>query len=477
MIGFYEVLFAQLKRVCCYFCSCCCCGCCNSDDEEDRNNPLTEPLINSDENNSLSEPDDENRVSDDNDDGCRITQRIRGCFGQNEPVITVIIGFKTILLNFYQMKELITIDAPSSPSSSSSSKTMNFIKEILPSILNLKITFQNEFDKYCPSLELDDITKLFIKNVLLFIALVGMAMSSIAIYQSCKYLKRRFCVTRDSPPDGERVPFDVRCKVFLARIILIEYINIVTFLLLVGFRTVTIYVNNKPVDVLLVNGEARWLHDPRSNAAIAVFFVWALPFIGVLYLVSRRLQDRKITINWFLLYLYVPLSYLFFLFSRLRKGESLEGDEVEEPNIKPLLSVFEAPFRESSNTNKKVLLWDARIILRRLIIAGICLLISNDFRCYIVVIPALAICCAHHARVVPYKGKLLNQVEISFLSLISISAINFLWAVFYVYRPPLVEPVLFLVNEMKGFEVFFILLPFILFISYLVVRLSRMMCC
>jgi len=469
VITYYQLIFRCLKRCCC-----CCCWSSNTiivttndvvndDDESSR----LVAGIGDDEANDIANDngshfdgvgenvDYEAVVDSDNNDN-----------EEDVPVTTVIFGSIKILFNFYQMKELIAIAAPSS---SKDNKANRILYEILPSIFNLKITFQNFYDTLCPFLGLDDIMKLFIREVLIILVLIAMALTLICISKCYRHLSQWFHrrngdLVNEIPP-GDELTFGVRCKVFLARIIMIGYTNIVTFLLVLT-SYVTIYVDNKPVHVLRISGEVRWGDDWRSLIASLLLGVWGIVFIPNLYFLSRRLQDRKITIDWFLIYLLFPPFTMLFLIARLWRWQPWLGDDVEEPKIKHLLSVLEDPFRKSERTGK-ALLWDAWIILRRLVIAAVCVYVKDYLMCYVIVIPFLAIFCAQHAHVAPYKGKFLDMVEvISFLNLIEIAAINMIWAFFYVYSLPHVDPTDTDVDVLKVFEQVSIFASLIIYGSY-----------
>ena len=424
LVAFYRDIGCILKR-------CCCCSCCDENSSQNPQNPEDEQLIN---------------AENDNDD--------------DPSIFSILFGFIKILFNFYQMKVLIAIAAPSSENNNS----IDFLKEILPSIFTLKLTLKNDWNTFCPMENLDVIMKLFIRDVLPTLFLIGAALVLIIYCSLYRRVKQRFYPEDQDRPNDD-LTFAVRYKVFLARITIIGYTGITTFLLLLT-SYVTIYDNNKPVHVLLINGELKWGEDPWSLAGCVLLPAWGFLFIPTLYFLSLRLQAGKITVDWFLFYLLVPPFYWMSLIARKCRGKPYTGDEVEEPKIKHLLSVFEDQFRKSKAT-KKVLLWDWWILCRRFIVAFICVYVKDYVVCYVLVIPVLAIFCVHHANVAPYKAKVLNHVEVvSFFSLLAISTINMVWAFFYVYQLPFVDPVSTVVEALKITEAVITFIPFMVFLGY-----------
>ncbi|XP_066924310.1 uncharacterized protein [Clytia hemisphaerica] len=274
---------------------------------------------------------------------------------------TVIFGFIKILFNFYQIKLLITIEKPSRHLH----QKYEWIRQILPTVFNLRVTIEDFSTSFCFLLGMDDIWKLFIRYVLLFLVLIVLAVLAILAYHGFNFLFYREKKTRtpevDLPPD-DTFTFDIRCKIFLARIVFIGYTNIVTFLM-----AMTSWAHVKDDElVLLVKGDTGYF-NAWTITCMVFLVLWAAPFPFNVYFTTRWLQNKDITINKFIIcFLFPPLSLL------LCK-QADDETQIDEPKAPYLLSMYEAPFRaKESKEDKRILLWDGVIAFRRFLIAGVC---------------------------------------------------------------------------------------------------------
>ena len=189
--------------------------------------------------------------------------------------------------------------------------------------------------------------------------------------------------------------------------------------------------------VLLIKGGTEYF-NPWTISCMVILVLWAAPFSFNVYYTTRQLQNKKITINKFLVcFLFPPLSLV------LCKRKS-DGKQIDEPKATYLLSMYEAPFRpKESKEDKRILLWDGVIAFRRFLIAGVCVYVQGYIFRMVSVLPILVMFCIHNARVMPYKSKWMNHLETgSFFLLSTMVGFNLVWAFFYRFQCPFVKVII-----------------------------------
>ncbi|XP_066924309.1 uncharacterized protein [Clytia hemisphaerica] len=366
---------------------------------------------------------------------------------------TVFFGMIKILFNFYQIKLLIDIEKPSDHMTTKN----DWWRHLLSSIFTIQVNFEDFSSSYCFFHGMDDMHKLFIHKVLIYPVVILLAILLMVLYH---YIFRHVPLTACCQPNEDSIPFVMRCKKFILRIVLIGYTSIVTFLLVMTSWT---FVQNDEL-VLLVKGDAAYFNN-WTITCMVFLVLWAAPFPFNVYFTTRWLQNKEITINKFLIcFLFPPFSVIFYLWKRF----SRETDDIVEPDAKILLSMYEAPFRRRmSKKEEPILLWDGVVAGRRLIIALVCVYWQNYIFRMVTVLPVLLLCLWHHSHYRPYKSDRMNHLESgSFVLLSTMVGINLVWSFFYVYSLPYQYPMDAFGNTVKVIEVFMGWLPFLFFFCY-----------
>ena len=465
IIAYFQEIGQKIGELCTKLCCWCCCKlkfwCCKQDNEgENIDEEKHHRNVQSDEQQQEGrgeEVENENEV-------------VEGEPEDKTDTMTLFFYFIKILLNFYQLENLINIESPKSPNDAT-----YLIRQILSSIFNFQLSLRNFFESYCPTHGMSDPLKLFIKDVLIFILLSVFALVLLAGYIVKKLICKRIRNHTEPGDDGcyQRFPdqdedakltFDTRCKVFLVRVFLLGYTNIATVVM-----TMCNCVTVGDKMILLVGGED--CHSSVTHLFRVVFLLWVVGFpLNVRY-ASGLLQRKVITVNWFMFLIYFPpVSFVYFLYRRSCKGDN--DREVLEPKAKHMLSMFEASFRhrktDQQDDRKVVLLWDYCVLARRLVIAFLCVILHSYINRLLCVAFVLFVMMVLHTIKKPYKEQILNWTETcSFLSLSVLALINLVWAFFYVYSLDQQPPIDIMVQILKYFQVIVTVSPVIFFVFVL----------
>ena len=366
-----------------------------------------------------------------------------------------ITGVFKISVNFYQMDLLITVQ------NQNKHNNLSFLRQFLPTLLNLKITFTNFSSSFCPMENLDAVKKLFIKDALFILYLISIAIVGIIISKAIKLIKSYKQTGSSIESDLNRAPddqttFGVRCKMFILRVLMVGYTNIATFSL-----ALISCVSIKEQSRLLLNGEIQ-CYQWFQYIVVIFLIIWVIPFSINIFASSRLLQLQSINVNtFFLCLLFPPVTihhYLRYLgFFGQHHGEYVEIDKEYEA----ILDIIQDPFR--SNKQQRIILWDGVILFRRFVIALLATFIYNPIIRLCMVSPIMLLFYHHHNITLPYKSYSFNSLEsICFLILSFLACINLYWAFFDVYGLTYGKPVAVIGDVFVVMESILKILPFVL---------------
>ncbi|XP_057301430.1 uncharacterized protein LOC130635923 [Hydractinia symbiolongicarpus] len=346
----------------------------------------------------------------------KLTQRRRQ---KNDIDSTVYaIGFKTIIFFFYQTHALLSIEHNLKTSQGFVSK----IKEVFLSIMNIQF-ISTGMANLCPSDTLTTTGKACINlalspTVVVYLLLVVFAKK---IYGQCKRYK--------STENGNKPLLETRAGACYVQLMLLSYTSISVFC----FKLINCVQINE-TEHLYIQGNItcfKWW----QYLIVCIILFWTVPLPLSIYLSKTMLRSNKITLQQFFICFTLPVASLgFYMRSKIlyRKTFRIDYTEKQQRQIEYILHLFTGPYRERKD-GKGFIDWETVVLVRRIIITGLCVCIINPVLRMLVMLPVLFSFFLHHLYTKPFRSKFLNHMEtISMSLLLLFNAMNLFWAFYYI---------------------------------------------
>ena len=333
-------------------------------------------------------------------------------------------GIIKITFFFYQVASIIRVDA-----SAKSAYQMPYGIDFLTSFFNIRIDVSSAVTTgvkidVCPfgtsSVVLIEAFRISIAPSCLLVLVTVMV--------ACRILSRYTKYKTDG--------FVNKLRAAYVQLMLLGYSNVVAFCL-GAVHCVKIadswhlYIEAETVNCL----------QPWQLLTIVFITLWVIPFPFVLYAGSKLLRLYKITPGHFFVALtfppYLLLKYISITCSRRHGQMVVVPTEKQHEDTQNVLLVLNQPFRnqlvdtndDGHQGNSEALIWEPVLIGRRLVLlASTTFILSPIVKLY----PAgvlLVLCTMHDHVVMPYKGKMLNLLQLTSMHLLVIlTMVNTFWA-------------------------------------------------
>ena len=349
-------------------------------------------------------------------------------------------GFIKIAFFFYQTQSLLNM---SFGSKQRVTGTLGAFREVISDIFNLKINavYHNR-TSLCPFTGLQPVTKELLK--LLFIICIVVLFGITGLIYEIYKLKIK---DKNNKQAGSHFRMRILCS--WIQILLLGYARLTKSVMKL-LRCKSLYNFGY---LLFIDGNITCFTWWQC-VFFALLAVWIIPFPLALYLASRQLIKRQLSINIFFLGLAIPLPFIVYCFINACCGPSKQncqfstrsqesGNEYllisyQYPaDVKAVLDVLSGPFRyttEHSTTRKTSLIWEPVLILRRLILICVYTFAFNPVIQLYVMLLLLLVFLIHHLFVMPYSSRILNIAEtVSLLTLCVLCSMSLMPAYNYAY--------------------------------------------
>ena len=381
---------------------------------------------------------------------------------------------------FYQAKHLFPIYQENYDSDS----VIGVIQKKISQVFNLNsdVLFPKGSPAWCPIPGMSSVIKSYVK--LSFISLIVLLM--VIIYFAVPFLYNFYCTLKgrqlkqcksmktNSSTQVDNFASRWKTRILCAALdfILLCYAAL-TKTLLLSLNCVSLGHFGK---VLFLQGNIK-CYQPWQYAIIGIVILWVLPFPFAITTASNLLEQKKISLRTFFASLILPGPYIAkwvisfrgglfkpnpnqstvslgcgdpyhdesFGYHLIGTGQSNQDEGDIETTIR-ILTTLDGPFKKKSiiSSNCFETKWESILIGRRLILILLNTFVFNALIQTIVTLVALFVFLTHHIWVMPFKSRLLNALEIFFLSSLCISSmVSIFPAYHYTYSmktPELFEP-------------------------------------
>lgn len=338
---------------------------------------------------------------------------------ENDVTSTVYaIGLKTIIFFFYQTHALLSIEHNLKISQGFVSR----LKEIFLSIMNIQF-ISTGMANLCPSDTLTTVGKACINlalspTVIVYLLLVIFIKK---IYGHCKRYK--------TTENESNLFLETRAGACYVQLMLLSYTSISVFC----FKLVNCVQINETKH-LYIQGNITCFNWWQYLIVCIILF-WTVPLPLSIYLSKMMLRSNKITLRQFFICFTLPVaSFGFYLRSKMfyRKTFHIDFTKQQRRQIDYILQLFTGPYRERKDGNGFID-WETIVLVRRIIITGLCVYIINPVLRMLIMLPVLFSFFLHHLYTKPFRSKFLNHMETTSMSLLLLfNAMDLFWAFYYI---------------------------------------------
>ena len=345
-------------------------------------------------------------------------------------------GIFTLIVSFYQIKQLMKVDVQYK-----NSTDFSFIK-FITDCLNIEMAAVT-YSSYCPMSNLDAVSKIFIKTYLLIATLLIACL--INYFTSAIFHFFRSSLGRLS----SLKPSD-RFGVYFIRLLMLSYKNMASASLLL-LNCVEVEENQ----VLFIKGDMecyQWW-----QIVIAVFFLtWILFFPLSLKISFNMFMKDKISFAKFILCLIVPFAVV----TNYRLNRSVVSFDLQKSRntykVKQILSeIFQEPYRlKTDDPSGETVFYETWRLYQRVMLAIVATFLTDPLKRITNMAPIVFLIAISYHAIKPYKPEMyiLHWIEIfSILGIFVSLAQNMFRGFLYVYDIGDEDPVKFV---WKGFAIF-----------------------
>ena len=349
-------------------------------------------------------------------------------------------GIFTLIVSFYQIKQLMKVDVQYK-----NSTDFSFIK-FITDCLNIEMAAVT-YSSYCPMSNLDAVSKIFIKTYLLTATLLIACL--INYFTSAIFHFFRSSLGRLS----SLKPSD-RFGVCFIRLLMLSYKNMASASLLL-LNCVEVEENQ----VLFIKGDMecyQWW-----QIVIAVFFLtWILYFPLSLKISFNMFMKDKISFAKFILCLIVPFAVV----TNYRLNRSVVSFDLQKSRntykVKQILSeIFQEPYRlKTDDPSGETVFYETWRLYQRVMLAIVATFLTDPLKRITIMAPIVFLIAISYHAIKPYKPEMyiLHWIEIfSILGIFVSLAQNMFRGFLYVYDIGDEDPVKFVWQGFAIFDVVF----------------------
>ena len=355
---------------------------------------------------------------------------------EEEPKYTMS-GCINIIVGFYQMRSLLTVDVGTKYRKSST------YQETVTEIMNLD--FVRFISSLCPWEKLTPVGEGFIVNQLVIALTLGWAILILLFYfvigKRIKVMYYRKKKKNNNELSSDSTPFlrfSQRIGIGIIRIILFGYKNVATFAI--------VMVHCVPLNgrqVMFIAGQKECYSGLQYVSAVLIA-VWVIPFPFALWRSYRMyMSNRVITMREFVISLIFPFAVFYFMWKTTRITETLESSDKEECVRILLDESFQEAYRDRKGKDYKVF-WETWRLYQRLILAFVTTFAINPVERICFSAPIILFFIFVYWYVKPYKKHfvVLHWMEVASLLGITFTLVNNMFRSFlYVFEIPDEKPV------------------------------------
>ena len=349
-------------------------------------------------------------------------------------------GIFTLIVSFYQIKQLMKVDVQYKNSTDSS-----FIK-FITDCLNIEMVAVT-YSSYCPMSNLDAVSKIFIKTYLLIATLLIACL--INYFTSAIFHFFRSSLGRLS----SLKPSD-RFGVCFIRLLMLSYKNMASASLLL-LNCVEVEENQ----VLFIKGDMECYQWWQIVIAV-FFFTWILLFPLSLKVSFNMFMKDKISFAKFILCLIVPFAVV----TNYRLNRSVVSFDLQKSRntykVKQILSeIFQEPYRLKTNDpSGETVFYETWRLYQRVMLAIVATFLTDPLKRITIMAPIVFLIAISYHAIKPYKPEMyiLHWIEIfSILGIFVSLAQNMFRGFLYVYDIGDEDPVKFVWQGFAIFDVVF----------------------
>ncbi|XP_057307443.1 uncharacterized protein LOC130645462 [Hydractinia symbiolongicarpus] len=370
-------------------------------------------------------------------------------------------GLKSIIFFFYQIQSLLEIPTPEK----NNHGYITVIKKSILNIFNFELV-QFNISKLCPTKDLDALSKSLIKlgNIfILFILLLLLA----AIIKTFQLFKRKRNPTfLTSGTTSYKIMKNIRtCSI---QVTLLGYTAVNTFC----FRMLNC-VSIRNENYLYIQGDIK-CYTWWQYCILIFTALWIIPFTVSVHISVKILRRSQINLRQFYLSFAIPPISFYYYLRSLCTHKTLHVINNKD-DIDKIAEIFFGPYKlhEDSELN-----WEAVLIGRRMVLAGLCAFTVNPISRMIFTLLLLQGCLLHHLYVLPYRTQILNHLETASLCcLIFINIENSFFSFLYMNDQSSVPGINTIAMVFVWADHVILAAPLLIIIAILVFVLCKKLCC
>ena len=308
-------------------------------------------------------------------------------------------GIFTIIVSFYQMKQLMKVDVQYKDSIDFS--LITFITDCF----NLEMVAVT-YSSYCPMSNLDAVSKIFIKTYLLTATLLMACLTNYFTSAIFHYFRSSLGRLSSLKPSD-------RFGVCIIRLLMLSYKNMTSASLLL-LNCVEVADNQ----VLFIKGDMECYQWWQIVIAV-LFFTWILFFPLSLKISFDMFMKDKISFAKFILCLIVPFAVV----TNYRLNRSVVSVDLQKSRntykVKQILSeIFQEPYRLKTNDPcGETVFYETCRLYQRVLLATVATFLIDPLKRITLMTPIVILIAISYHAVKPYKPEMyiLNWIEIFFI--------------------------------------------------------------
>ena len=331
-------------------------------------------------------------------------------------------AFISILVSFYQVKSLITIDL---------NKQHNYyFDKFMDTIFSLE-SLAAWFTTFCPVYNLTASTKYFIKYFIPTISILLLLCLSLIIFRAIQIIKEFMKPNTNSTKNANTQTLYYHHRVVLACIrgLLFGYKNMASYCLII---TNCVTVNSETRVIHVLGNESCYTN--YQYAAFAFLLLWAIPYPFTMYLSLKALKEKRCSPAVYLICNMIPPFGIVISYCKKVRTKNVNSAS-KDILIERLSEMLEQPYRTTKKD--KIIFWESFRLWQRLCIAAAVTHWNNPIFRMSFILPLMIILLLTHLQVKPYKKslKLINWLEsTSLATLCFFTFINLTRGYIYVYN-------------------------------------------
>ena len=361
-------------------------------------------------------------------------------------------GIFTLIVSFYQIKQLMKIDVHYKNSSDFS--LITFVTDSF----NLEIIAVT-YSSYCPMSTLDAVSKTFIKTYLLTATLLIACLINYLISAILHYFRSSIGRLSSLKPSD-------RFGVCFIRLLMLSYKNMASASLL--FLKCVKVADNQ---VLFIKGDIE-CYQWWQIAIVVLFFTWILFFPLSLKVSFNMFMKDKISFSKFILCLIIPFAAVTnYRFNRRVVSVDLQKSRNTYKVKEILMEIFQESYRLKTNDSSgETVFYETWRLYQRVLLAIAATFWINPLKRITLMTPAVIIIALSYLVIKPYKPEMyiLHWMEIFSILGIFVSLLHNMFRGFlYVYDINDEDPVDFV---WQGFGIFdMVFSPICVLIYFLII--------